>query len=35
MAEKIYRVNMTTLSTTAEDFPEKCYGTGKIQPQDV
>jgi hypothetical protein len=34
MAEKIYRVNMTTLSTTAEAVPGKWYGTGKAQTQD-
>jgi hypothetical protein len=34
MAEKIYRVNMTTISTTAEDVPGKWNGTGKVQPQD-
>ena len=28
MAEKIYRVNMTTLKTTSEDMPEKWKGLG-------
>ncbi len=28
MAEKIYRVNMTTLTATSEDVPEKWKGLG-------